>query len=127
MSGLFDDIFGGIDGVANMVITLVGVDASYTRKTAVPYDPLSFNQGSAAPVVLPITCSPKVQYGVHEIDGVIIKKGDCKVFISSQFINFQIEPNSDTITLNGEVWTVINYSPFNTGTSDCAFAIQLRK
>lgn len=65
------------------------------------------------------------RYSNYNIDGTLIKQGDMKLLIGP---GLSIEPAvGDTVTVDGNVWKIVNTPHVNPAGTDCLYICQVRK
>ena len=92
---------------ATRLLERFGQAVTLTRYGDAAYDPAT---GTTVPseTVYPAT-GAKLDYAQRDIDGTLIKVGDCRVYLAP---NLAVTPQTgDTITIGAEVWKVVTSRP----------------
>jgi hypothetical protein len=127
MSGLFDDIFSGENGIAKTLIDLAEKKVSYLRYVAGTYDPITGSDTGSYNTSITISATPFSKYKLQEIDDSNILKGDLYTYVSPTEITWEPNFNQDKIVSGGITYYIINYTNADTGSASAAYKLQLRR
>lgn len=104
----FDNIFAGQDGIAQQLLTKLGVDATIEYKATEAYDPLTGTETEDTPEVdLLVKATPPLEYKTCEIDHTSILSGDSKCIVSSYDAD---EQNTTQLDLERAMRSIIKFS-----------------
>jgi hypothetical protein len=133
MQGLFDGIFAGKTGVAQNLLTILGIDAEVHLKSCKDYDPSTGEEITYPDEIFPVKASPPEKYSIKEIDGTNIIQGDVKTIIGSADLERDISTvqkerlERSVLRINSEDLKIITVDPIYSGYQISAYTLQLRK
>ena len=124
---LLDDVFGGEDGVAKLLINALGGSGTLTTPGAGAYNPLTGSSAAGADTVDAVDATPPEAYSEREINGSSIKKGDCYCTIPACDVSTEPVAGKSLLTLGSAVWHVVDFDPLSSGSKVVSYKLHLRK
>ena len=133
MPSLFDNIFAGSSGVANSLLSALGITAVITVSGDANYDPATGDELAPDTTDYTVKCAPPEPYNINEIDGTNILQGDVKITIGaanlhkdiSQLLPHQLERAE--ITINDEILQIAGVTPNYSGEQVATYDLQCRR
>lgn len=114
--------YAAIASTAANLLSKFGQPLTYTRTTTGAYDQAT---GSTTDTTTTYDAtSVWLGYGISEIDGVVIKQGDAKVFTSPADTRPLI---GDTVAKDSATWRVMAVMPVQPAGVDVIYQLQVRK
>lgn len=105
-----------------------GLELTLVRSTAGEYDP---STGGSTPTIESFEGSGfRENYKQSDIDGTRVKQGDFKILVSPVLLDGSDMPQPkslDTITFDGETYTVQSVDPWDYAGLAVGFSVQARK
>ena len=127
MANLFDNIFSGEGGLADILLNQLGnVSATYVKKTL--GDTVDIIKGTRTETTTSTTVivSPLLKYSAYETKVYGIQQGDSKVI--GKGIDFaNVQDNVDSITINSVTYMIVAHRDVNSGANKALVVLQVRK
>lgn len=113
--------YAGLSGLASRLITSAGAIATFTRQDSMGFDPAL---GVESIEEIEFTANAvKVAYTVREIDGTLIKAGDCRLIVEVVTNAPQV---GDAVTFGGVVYRVMAVESIEPGGVTVIYKLQVR-
>ena len=123
---LFDNIFSGLDGLANTLLDTLGTGAVYVKVVQSGVKDLRNDIVKKTVTRTSVIVSPPIKYTTYELANSDIVKEDCKIVGKGTDFT-DVTNNIDRIEINGKVFTIISHKRAYSGELVATVELQVRE
>ena len=108
-------------------VTKFGNSATFTHPNAdKTYDRTTGKTTAGADITLATTIGGPIGVSPRLIDGSTVQENDQVIYVEATRLTFTIVPGETTVAVNGEVYAIVDITPFRTQDTDVAFRLVIR-